>query len=542
MHDAQTPFEGTLADAALAYARLHLHVFPCKPDQKVPLIKDNLKLATVDEGQIRQWWAGNPDANIGIAAEPSGLIVVDVDPKNGGDETFAEIQRNVGAESLDTLTALTPSGGQHLFFEAAGYNVRSGVNALGAGVDIRAGGGYVVSAPSKVKGREYRWEVGYGPHERKPMPWSEALDALRIRQHARAPQSADRAIPEGSRNATLFNFALAMARNGLGFAAIHAALREINEQQCQSPLAESEVASIARSASTYVLQVAAGQEIQWEDPTPWPELSQDALHGFAGDIVRVIEPHTEADPVALLATALTLFGNAVGSFDGKSPYVRVGAVKHPPRIYSLLSGDTAKARKGQSYSEIRQVFASECDYLDDAEVSGLSTGEGLINKVRDPKEPKDEDDVPEQIDRRVLVHESEFARVLTAAGRTDCTLSPVLRDAWDTRTLHVLTRNSPLVSHDAYISIVAHVTQDELVKKITDTDITNGLLNRFLLVAVKRSKLLPNGGFLKDADVQVLSGRLKILIDRANRVSEVVMSPPAAELWDNIYRFGLDRK
>jgi hypothetical protein len=542
------PFEGGFVDAAIAYGRLDLHVFPCKPGAKVPLISNNLKLATNDEERIRYWWRNTPTANIGIAMEPSGLVGVDIDPRNGGEETWAEIRKNLAPELLETVTALTPSGGQHLIFRANDYSVHSGAHVFGQGVDIRARGGYLVVAPSEVKGAAYRWEVGYSPADREFVNWSDELNGLQIRNRPSSVRASDgardaRSIQEGSRNNTLFHLALVMMRDGLSFQSMFAALSTVNDQQCQPPLPILDIETIARSASRYVAQAAAGDQVCWEDSTPWPSLNDTALHGFIGELVDLIAPHTEADKAALLATALTLFGNAVGNFDGSSPYVKVGAVKHPPRIFALLSGETAKARKGQSYAEIRRIYAEADGYLDDAEVSGLSTGEGLINHVRDPEEPRKGNEEPEKVDKRAFVHESEFARVLTAAGRTECTLSPVLRDAWDVRTLRVLTRNRPLVAHSTYISVLGHITQDELVRKITDTDITNGLLNRFIILAVRRTKLLPSGGSFPDNNVKLLGERLRSLIERGRRIREVTISPSAAAVWDKLYRTGfLDEK
>ena len=541
MNNPETPAESALIDAALQYGKLGFKVFPIKPGQKTPLIKDNLKLATTDPEQVDQWWTLTPSANIGIATGPSDLIVVDCDPRHGGDETLAAIICKVGREKLETVTALTPSGGQHLYFRSAGYDIRSGTNVLGPGLDIRAKGGYVGAPPSTVDGNAYRWEIGYGPFERELLPWSGELDSLRIRKGGFIPVALDTPIVEGSRNCRLFELGLAMARNGMSFEAILTALTITNADRCHPPLPEDEVQTIAKSASSYAADSPAASEIQWEDATPWPVLHDAALHGFAGEFVRVIAPQTEADAAALLATVLTMFGSAAANADGSAPYVRVGPVKHAPRLFTLVVGATAKSRKGQSYSEVYRIFEiADPVYLESVEISGLSTGEGLIAHLADLEESNDDDDDHEEEskDKRAFVHESEFGRVLTAAARTDCTLSPVIRDAWDGRTLRVLTRKQPLVATEVHISILGHITQEELCRKTTDTDIANGLLNRFSLIAAKRSKLLPHGGNLGGDVIKNLGDRLGILIRRSRRVGESRMSPEAAELWDYLYRNG----
>jgi hypothetical protein len=79
-------------------------------------------------------------------------------------------------------------------------------------------------------------------------------------------------------------------------------------------------------------------------PTLWPELADEALYGLPGEIVRVIDPHTEADRVAVLANLLTAFGSAVG----RGAFFRVGPDQHHLKLNAALVGETAKGRKGTS--------------------------------------------------------------------------------------------------------------------------------------------------------------------------------------------------
>ena len=92
-----------------------------------------------------------------------------------------------------------------------------------------------------------------------------------------------------------------------------------------------------------------------EAPRGWPPpLDAAALHGLAGQIVRTIEPHTEADPVALLVQFLTAFG----SFIGRGPHYAVEGDEHHANLYAVLVGETSKARKGTSWGRIRQLNRS----------------------------------------------------------------------------------------------------------------------------------------------------------------------------------------
>lgn len=98
------------------------------------------------------------------------------------------------------------------------------------------------------------------------------------------------------------------------------------------------------------------------------------------------------------------------------------------------------------------------------------------------------------IDHRLMVVEPEFASTFKVAGRETNTLSPVIRQAWDTGTLRTLTRNNPLTAEGAHISIVGHITAEELKRHLTSTEAANGFGNRFIWMLVRRSKKLHEVG------------------------------------------------
>lgn len=144
-------------DAALALAERGFHVFPIKPGAKEPpLIKAFPQNATRDAAQIRQWWTRWPNANIGISTSRFGddaaLIVVDVDPKNGGAEALAELE--LTHELPPTFTVRTPSGGRHLYYVVP-EPVRQGASVLGPGLDVRSRGGYVLGPGSTTEAGAY---------------------------------------------------------------------------------------------------------------------------------------------------------------------------------------------------------------------------------------------------------------------------------------------------------------------------------------------------------------------------------------------------
>ncbi len=153
----------SLLQQALALAEMGFYVFPCHENTKVPVIKDYSNRATRDSKTITTWWTDpvlgyERDFNIGIACSRYGrgdesLIVVDIDPKNGGRDTELLLELE-GKEFGDTLSQKTPSGGQH-FIYATRQRLRQGTHTLGPGIDSRSTGGYILGPGSKVGGKPY---------------------------------------------------------------------------------------------------------------------------------------------------------------------------------------------------------------------------------------------------------------------------------------------------------------------------------------------------------------------------------------------------
>jgi len=152
--------------AAIAYAaRLRLHVLPLLPCKKEPcgrLVPHGFVDATIEAAVIERWWHLVPGANVGIACAPSGVIVIDVDPRNGGDDSLVEVERELGPLPR-TWTVLTPGGGAHYYLRCDGADPIAGV--LGPGVDVKHRG-YVAAPPSvHPNGGVYRWDSGVHPLE-----------------------------------------------------------------------------------------------------------------------------------------------------------------------------------------------------------------------------------------------------------------------------------------------------------------------------------------------------------------------------------------
>ena len=150
----------------LAYVQHGWHVFPLKPPSKEPATEHGFKNATTDIGRIKRCWARNPDLNVGIATgAKSGIFVVDIDPRHGGDETWVALVSEHG-KVPGTIEALTGGGGRHIYFCHPGGRVASGEDKLGPGVDVKGDGGYVVAPPSvHPNGTKYEWAPSSVPGE-----------------------------------------------------------------------------------------------------------------------------------------------------------------------------------------------------------------------------------------------------------------------------------------------------------------------------------------------------------------------------------------
>jgi hypothetical protein len=279
----------------------------------------------------------------------------------------------------------------------------------------------------------------------------------------------------------------------------------------------------------------------------WPEIDAAAFHGLVGDIVRTIDPISEADRVATLAQTLAVFGCAFG----RGAYSWVGETKHYPNLFQVIVGISSKARKGTSYDPIETMITRADPTFGDCVRSGLSSGEGVIHSAHDGvwvnekvsqgrgNPPTYEKVLKEEPikDKRLFVIEQEFASLLSTMQRQGNNLSPVLRQAWDGRKLQTVTKHNAETATGAHLSVVGHITTDELQRLLNQVSISNGFGNRFLFILVRRSKELPFPGRLHDAVIETIAGKLHKLFTTLDwRKNCVEFAPDACELWKAEYR------
>lgn len=182
---------------ALRYAEIGWHVLPVETRGKVPvgrLVPRGMLDATTDPDVIRRWWGQSPGANIGISLAQSGLVAVDVDPRNGGAETFERVQAEHGSLRSDVM-AFTGGGGEHhVFVVPPGVHV-SLPGTLGPGVDLKCNGYIVVEPSVHPSGTAYGWEVSSNPLDGvAPTPLPDWMRNLRSTASASPAVAGDKPV------------------------------------------------------------------------------------------------------------------------------------------------------------------------------------------------------------------------------------------------------------------------------------------------------------------------------------------------------------
>lgn len=272
--------EEMMKQAAIKYAKAGFPVFPCCfPDPtndykcgcgrnhdiknvgKVPLTPNGLTDATTNIKQIEEWWAKYPQANIGIAV-PDKYFVLDVDINHEGYESLGKLQELIGILP-ETLTITTGTGGSHIWYETH-TPIKNTTNLHGfRGLDIRGRGGYVITSPSLhqcgeryVKSKCWNGKIQPAPEELIK------LCLIKYQPVYQPTMSTDSMILiEGQRNDRLASLAGTLRAKGLSQSAIEASLMAINNEQCNPPLPEREVRTIAASYSRY--PAGSRKDVDW---------------------------------------------------------------------------------------------------------------------------------------------------------------------------------------------------------------------------------------------------------------------------------------
>jgi hypothetical protein len=270
---------------------------------------------------------------------------------------------------------------------------------------------------------------------------------------------------------------------------------------------------------------------------PWPRLDWPgpAYIGLAKEVVDKLSYGSEADPAALLMTFLTEFGNALGD----DIYTRADQDVHPGRLDVLLVGRTSRARKGVAQNKTSHLMGwADPHWAQHHQVRALSTPEGLAKLLMD-RGKRCLQNGQCHGGRRMLVTIPEFSHLLRVAERKGNPLSEGLRQLWDFGLIHVPTRKDPIFVDAAQVSVIGHITAEELLVRMSDTDMMNGFANRFLFCCVERTRKIPSP---KAQDDEALGELVSDALTRARKLGYLKRSVKAEGRWAKIYNSLPDRR
>ena len=272
---------------------------------------------------------------------------------------------------------------------------------------------------------------------------------------------------------------------------------------------------------------------------PWPTLDPAALAGTAGKILSPVLRHTEADTAALLVQTLALFGATVNG-----PHILVANQEHRAVLHALVVGSTSGGAKGTSWGAAKALLHAAVPMFAVNFDSGLNSGEGLIERVRDESEDGNGKTIPGVDDKRLVILEEEYRTVLTRGKREGNSLSMVLRLCWDGAVLRSMTRKTnALTATGAHIIVIGHVTPREFIAALADSDLAGGSVNRLLITLSRRRRLAGVGlGNIPDDTLKPSAKLLADSIRHAGNRRRINFDDDAAERWEIEYhRLTADR-
>jgi hypothetical protein len=278
----------------------------------------------------------------------------------------------------------------------------------------------------------------------------------------------------------------------------------------------------------------------------YPVFDDSKYYGIAGELASLATENSEADKVAVYFSFLTASAAMFGCYKN----LQVGDSQHYGRLFVALVGASSRARKGTSFKPVEKIirkveemyFKTSGDLLIEKMVitnGGLSSAEGLIYAVRDEsEETRGKDGTPIWFgveDKRLLVVEEELGGVFKVAQREGNQLSPILRKAWDGGTLAPMTKNNRMCATDPHINVIGHITQVELKELLSNSDIYNGLVNRFLWACVRRTNVLAFPKPMDSNKVMALAIRLTKALSNSKESAEIKLNEEARALWNIQY-------
>lgn len=518
-------------------------VLPIKPNGKEAILKDWKNQASRNPNVIKEWFE-KTQYNAGLlTGQANGIIVIDIDPKNDGFRSFEELEKELGPiKTQSNYIVQTGSSGWHIYFSIPSDLVIPQRIGIRPGIDIKSDGGYVLSAYSKhPNGNLY---LPFIEHEDTNL-YKDQLTALpdKLLKFLMKPKDKNMMnvemsppirginIIQGNRNHTLFKIGSAIRNNLMSPEAIKLALQSENKFRCSPPMDEIEVNSIAES----VLKYEPKQTLE-------PFIKEECFHGIAGLLANESAPLVGVSREAVLFQFLIFVGNMCAH----NFYFNLGGSKLYLNDYLLIVGETSKAKKGTSLKTVKYFIEKiNEEYFNTCIRTGVNSGEGLVNAVRDrviTSEKNKKGEIIETVldeggkSKIALFIEPEFSRLMKSGKRDGNTATEILRQAWDGDYLEVVVKKDSCSSSDHHISMIGHITQSEFGFLNSNVDSTNGYLNRFLFCRIFNGEPVPlpiSFDTLSFSFMPRLHAAMSFI--KNSEFGEIKFEEDAIPLWNEIY-------
>jgi hypothetical protein len=237
--------------SAVTLAKRGLCVFPCRPRDKRPATVNGVKAATADLDTIRRWWQQIPEANVGVATGIS-FFVVDVDGIDAEVELRKlEAQHGALPATVEVITAR----GRHVWFKMPDATIRNSAGKLAPGLDIRAGGGYVLAPPSiHPTGRRYEWSVDCASAFAQAPTWLLQIVTEPGNGKANGTPPAEwreliKGVREGARDCSLTKLTGYLLRRHVDPFVVLELIRGFNATHCTPALPDQDIERIVSSVA-----------------------------------------------------------------------------------------------------------------------------------------------------------------------------------------------------------------------------------------------------------------------------------------------------
>jgi hypothetical protein len=526
----------------------------CPAPGKHPFGRSGFKEASLDYEFIK---GCNSDIyNIGITTgEMNNLLVLDFDPKNGGDISFTEKLEN-SPYFMKTLKVFTGSfqgrRGFHFYYRLPEGKSITTKNSSEFGVDLKANGGYVVGPGSRHNsGVVYEHDSSSGNSIETLT--QEALDFIlntffstnanerETDKNKKAPNSSSAAsilessILEGGRNLSLYKYACRLVTLNLKQPEVIRLIHILNRHLCAPPLESHEVDNLLNSALTHRNELVL---------TPnWPE---DRLEGPLAEIASETTNGTEVFTPSVYTLLIVLLGNYIGL---KAKYKNVAGYLQT-NLFMVLIGLTKNGKKGAAQSIAEKVFRltlKENDPWFSRIKKGLKTPEALVDSISDKQfgsEKNNKTNTYETIevflgeeDKRLMSIETEFSKILKESSKSSSTMSEVLRQAYDGEALATLTKSNKRSTSKSHVSFIGHITPSEYEAVRRTEDNENGFVNRFIHVYSDAGEIaIAFPRTFSDWNMNIINNMVTIT-EWINNQEEITfsMNEEAKKMWISFY-------